>query len=78
MNIIPLKIPCAATLRIPRRYMILSDFMLCPVFTGNQYLEKRYDRLNDRLLSIIRDQPSTMIEKGASALEILTLYYAER
>ena len=46
IDVIPKKF-CATRLGLPRRYMVLSDFMLCPVFMGNHGLERESSKLKD-------------------------------
>ena len=48
LDIMPKKF-CRSALGIPRRHVVLSDFMLCPVFVGNNNLEIENSRFRDAI-----------------------------
>lgn len=58
-------------LGFPRRHMILSEFMLCPVFEGNAGLSVRNERFMDGFKSKER---KTNLERVADILEKLHDY----
>ena len=62
-------------LGLSRRYVVLSDFMLCPVFIGNHHLEDKCTRLGDVLQW---KQRETITERGADFIMKFYEYYLDR
>ena len=61
-------------LEIPKNYMVLSEFMLCPVFIGNHGLCWS----NEAYVNMFKqEQKETNIEKIANILERMCDYYVD-
>lgn len=73
MDIVPIK-RLKTHLGLPRRYVVLSDFMLYLVFVGNHGLEDKSNRLKDVLQ---HKQEETLIEKCAYLLMKVYEYYLD-
>ena len=74
LDLIPTKF-CRTRLGLPRRYMVLSDFMLCPVFIGNCGLERETSRFKDAFQWTSKE---TKIERLFNLLENVWTYYLDR